>query len=103
MLYIDLGLCKFHNIVADIVEQSNGVGTQAGLLVTPHLILRKEREGERKGRREEGGKGGRGGERREGRKRERRRGKEEKREREGERREVSREEGGRGREKSESG
>ena len=68
-LFLDLGLCKFHNIVADIVEQSNGVGTQAGLLVTPHLILRKEREGERKGRREEGGKGG-------GKERERRKGSE---------------------------
>ena len=69
MSFLDLGLCKFHNIVADIVEQSNGVGTQAGLLVTPHLILRKEREGERKGRREEGGKGG-------GKERERRKGSE---------------------------
>ena len=97
MSFLDLGLCKFHNIVADIVEQSNGVGTQAGLLVTPHLILRKEREGERKGRREEGGK--RGGKERERRKRSEReeRGKE-RGGREGERREISREEGRRGRE-----
>ena len=34
-----LWFCKLHHIITDTVQQSNGVGTQTWLLVTPHLIL----------------------------------------------------------------
>ena len=60
----DLRLGKFDDIVADVTELSDGVGTQTTLLVAPDLILGER--GERGGREREGeggrerGRGGRG-------------------------------------------
>ncbi len=48
-LSTDLGLGEFYNVVADVVEKSQGVGHEHSALHLPHLVLKRESMAERRG------------------------------------------------------